>query len=52
MTKQKSNSVITTEVNAAAGIIKFNVLGAGVLEFDLSKVSPKNREFAALHGFK
>lgn len=52
MAKERSNSVITTEVNASIGTLVFNVKGAGTLTLHMERVSEQNRSYAALHGFK
>lgn len=52
MAKERSNSVITTEVNASVGTIVFNVRGAGALTLHMERVSAGNKAYAALHGFK
>jgi hypothetical protein len=49
-TKLKVNSVITHE-RLESGAIRFNVRGAGFVDFNLQKVHAANRDYAALHGF-
>lgn len=49
-TKPKANSVITHQL-LETGILRFNVLGAGFVDFDRTKVHAANLERAALHGF-
>lgn len=49
-TKAKVNSIITHE-RLESGAIRFSVKGAGFVDFNLSKVSPENRDYAAIHGF-
>jgi hypothetical protein len=51
-TKPKSNSVVTvSRPEDRPSVIVFHVLGAGDLEFDLTKVSVPNANHAAIHGF-
>ncbi len=52
MSKVKSNSVITTEIDEAAGTITYTVLGAGSITLHMDKVHPDNQRYAAFHGFK
>lgn len=47
--KQKSNSVITHEVDAN-GVIRFNVLGVGALFLNMDNVSQDVANRAAIHG--
>lgn len=48
--RKKSNSIITTSQEGA--VLKFNVLGAGVLELDLGKLGEGVRTRALAHGMK
>jgi len=51
MTKQKSNSVITTTVSEDQSRIVFNVKGAGELVLDLTKMNAAILMRARTHGF-
>ena len=48
----KSNSVITHEVERTGGgqLIKFNVVGVGILQLSTASLSPEVFEKAAVHG--
>lgn len=47
----KSNSVITHEVFQDSGVIKFTVIGAGVIEFNTNNASAECKLHARVHGF-
>lgn len=49
--KPKSNSTITTAIDAATGIITFTVIGAGQFTFDPTEASQGVRARAQVHGF-
>jgi len=51
MTKQKSNSVVTTEVSEDQSRITFRVAGAGEIVLDLSKMNSAILTRARTHGF-
>ncbi len=48
----KANSVINTTINAADNTITFDVRGAGSVTLNMSRMSPENLAYAALHGMK
>lgn len=50
-TKPKANSIVTHEYDDESGIITFNVLGVGGLQFDPSKAAGANRLRAERHGW-
>lgn len=55
MAKERSNSVITTQVDAHSRTITFNVKnapGTGMLVLHLNNVHAANLDYAAFHGFK